>query len=197
MVKVICDYQLCPYTERGVGVKVYGEECNMLVSKVVDGVALEVSIYSDSVSRITLEQKERAFSLKIDHKTKFEWVNDVLKFSYKENLKPILGEMSFLADKIVITMNNLVMNIFYFEKADYFGSNIVKDTLKMLTDHFVNNQKHEPEKTAREMLSELQDEMMNQKKCMEKKYGDLLHWGLGKKIKPGECFPGTVTIPKE
>ena len=86
MVKVICDYHLCPYIERGVELKVYGEECNMLTSRTIDGVNLEVSIYSDSVSRITLDRDESTFSLKIDHKTKFEWTKDVLKFSYKENL---------------------------------------------------------------------------------------------------------------
>lgn len=170
----------------------------MFISRTIGWVDLEVSIYPDSVSRITLEQEGgRAFSLKIDHKTKFEWVNGVLKFSYKENPKPILGEMSFLSDKIVITMNNLVMNIFQFEKGNYFESNIVKDTLRMLIDNFVNNQNREPEKTTREMVNGLQDEMEDQKKCMKEKYGDLLHWGLGKKIKPGECFPGTVTRPKE
>ena len=62
----------------------YGEECYMFISRTIGWVDLEVSIYPDSVSRITLEQEGgRAFSLKIDHKTKFEWVNGVLKFSYK------------------------------------------------------------------------------------------------------------------
>lgn len=68
MVEVICDYQLCPYTERGVGVKVYGKECNMLISRTMDEVNFEVSIYPDSVSRITLDQKDSTFSLKIGGK---------------------------------------------------------------------------------------------------------------------------------
>ena len=175
----------------------YGEEYNMLISKDVGGVDLEVSIYSDSRSRVTLEQEDKMFSLKIDHKTKFEWVEDVLKFSYKENSKPILGTMFFHVNKVVITMNNLVMNTFSFMDANGFGSNIVKCTMRMLTDHFINNQKRKPEKTVNEMIDELQDEMTNQKKCMEEKYGDLLHWGLGKKIKPGECSPGSVTQSEE
>lgn len=190
MVKVICDYQLYPYTERGVGVKVYGEEYNMLISKDVGGVNLEVSIYSDSRSRVTLGQHGEMFSLKIDHKTKFEWVEDVLKFSYKENSKPILGAMFFHVNKVVITMNNLVMNTFSFTDPNGFGSNVVKCTLKMLIDHFINNQKQEPEKTINEMINEFEGVMTNRKKHVwRKSMGISCTRGSVKRSNPVSVFP--------
>lgn len=98
--------------------------------------------------------------------------------------------MIFLADRIVITMNDLVMDIFYFDKGNYFGSNIVKDTLEMLTDHFVNNQNRESEKTVSEMVNELQDEMTRTGKNVWRKSMEIsCTGGSVKRSNPMSVFP--------